>query len=95
MAKHIEEFEALTPQELHMFDQLKGRSLDGTTPEEVLVMGELEVAMMDGFLGGRATELTEGLVEIHNSMSSLSGRLSLPIDFRRRRKEGVPDGDSN
>jgi hypothetical protein len=83
----IREFESLTPQELYMFDKLKGPNLNGTTPEEVLVDGELEVACIDGFLGGRATELARDLVEIHDSMTQLSGQQPLPIDFRRMLEE--------
>lgn len=82
MAEKI--FRALTSQDLYEVDVAKGPRLDGTTPEEVLVMGEIEVASVNELMDGRATQLAIGMQELEQTITELNhGRQPLPVDIHR------------
>jgi hypothetical protein len=88
-------FAPLTPEQLYNYDRAKGLHIDETTPEEQLVMGEIEVATLNSLVFGYPYNLVTEVLRLGDIITKEhGGRQPLPLDLHERIKENN-HGDSN
>jgi hypothetical protein len=55
----VEKYEPITPEELYLLDEYRGRSFTGPTPEEHMAMDEAEILIGDHLSGNKLFGLAQ------------------------------------